>query len=164
LAPGQWRRASLAAIGKEEKMKTQKEEYCHYLQSTAWQATRERRLQAAGHQCEFRPEIGWTHDPVYGERCEATVSLDVHHKDYSRLGCEEDSDLEVLCRLDHLVRHVVNTDDCELCGNTVIVEERFAIELVERAIDEAGDVERVSLADLDVPTLCDHCVHVLESD
>jgi hypothetical protein len=45
-------------------MQTRKEDYRRYLQSPAWQATRERRLQAAGHRCEFRPEIGYTYDPI----------------------------------------------------------------------------------------------------
>jgi hypothetical protein len=147
-------------------MKTLKEDYRRYLQSPAWAATRERRLQVVGHRCEFRPETCWDAEvgPLYGERCKAMTGLDVHHKTYSRLGSEADADLEVLCRLHHLVRHAMHTDDCELCGDTVTVEEDVAITLVERAIEDAGNAELVSLDDLDIPTLCDHCVHMLESD
>ena len=47
-------------------MKAQKEDYRRYLQSPGWQATRELRLKAANHQCEFRPEIGLNRSGLIG--------------------------------------------------------------------------------------------------
>jgi hypothetical protein len=121
-------------------------------------------IEGGGHRCEFRPEIGWAHDPIYGDRCEARTGLDVHHKTYDRVGYETDDDLEVLCRLHHLVRHAMETADCELCGDTMNVEEDVIITMVEDAIAAAGDGEKVSLDDLDIPTICDHCEHVFGKD
>jgi hypothetical protein len=146
-------------------MRPGKRDYQRYLQSPEWQATRERRLKAAGHRCEFQPEVGeHKGGPIYGDRCEAMTGLDVHHQTYDRQGSETDADLEVLCRLHHLVRHAMDVGDCELCGDTVTVDEDAIIAMIETAVGDAGGVEKVTFDDLDIPTVCDHCNHVMDSD
>ena len=62
-----------------------------YLLSPHWRETRQRKIDSVGSKCE---------------RCKKKFkSLDVHHKDYSRLGHERMSDLEVLCRDCHNLEH-----------------------------------------------------------
>jgi hypothetical protein len=77
---------------------TSKADYRRYLQSPEWWARRARRLEVAGHQCEFREYVA-DHKGYYRKRCTATADLQVHHLAYDRLGAERDSDLEVLCPL-----------------------------------------------------------------
>jgi hypothetical protein len=57
-------------------------EYEKYLNSPAWRMKRMLAIHRAGYQCE---------------RCNAENSLQVHHKDYDRLGHERYCDIEVLC-------------------------------------------------------------------
>lgn len=65
--------------------------YLAYLNSPSWRATRARALQLAGYRCQ---------------RCGAKRDLQVHHKNYDRLGREWDVDLEVLCADCHEGEHV----------------------------------------------------------
>jgi hypothetical protein len=91
-------------------------DYSRYLQSPHWAERRLRRLDLAKHRCEFRPMLDWHNaDPIYGERCAETRNLEVHHRSYENLGREQDHDLEVLCRLHHLVRHLSGLE-CFVCG------------------------------------------------
>jgi hypothetical protein len=127
----------------------QKADYQRYLASLYWWGVKERRLAVAGHRCEFRPVIGdWDRKIGYplGERCNKTTNLQVHHLHYGSLGAEKDEDLEVLCRFHHLVREAVSDLDCPLCcDGPMQYEEDEIIEIVRRAIDEAGGINLVSL-------------------
>ncbi len=62
-------------------------QYHEYLQSLSWHVKRQAALARAGHKCQ---------------RCEATKSLEVHHKHYNTLFNEAPEDLEVLCILCHV--------------------------------------------------------------
>lgn len=64
--------------------------YRLYLKGDWWKKRRKIAIERAGHSCED-----------CGGRCRLTV----HHKTYVRLGCEEDSDLVVLCGHCHKARH-----------------------------------------------------------
>jgi len=61
-------------------------EYAEYLQSDHWKAMREAALERAGRKCQT---------------CAATHRLEVHHNTYARIGCEDMTDLVVLCRECH---------------------------------------------------------------
>jgi hypothetical protein len=65
--------------------------YKEYLQTPHWKHRREARVRAAGHRCQL---------------CNSgSVSLNVHHRTYERLGEELDGDLIVLCRACHSTFH-----------------------------------------------------------
>lgn len=64
--------------------------YADYLQSDHWRIVRAHILEQRGGHCE---------------RCGALRDLNVHHLTYERLGAEEDTDLEVLCRSCHEAEH-----------------------------------------------------------
>ena len=64
--------------------------YADYLASDHWKIVRRQALQRVRYSCE---------------RCSETKHLNVHHKTYERLGAEEPSDLEVLCRNCHRAEH-----------------------------------------------------------
>jgi len=65
--------------------------YKEYLHTPYWKHRREARLRAAGHRCQL---------------CNSgSVSLNVHHRTYERLGEELDGDLIVLCRTCHSTFH-----------------------------------------------------------
>lgn len=57
-----------------------------YLNSTHWKSTRIRIIDLRGGKCE---------------KCGLDRTLVVHHLTYERIGCEEDGDLQVLCRWCH---------------------------------------------------------------
>jgi hypothetical protein len=139
--------------------------YQHYLQSPAWQTTRERRLDASGHRCEFRPLLDWEpkHGGRYGPRCVAIGPLDVHHRHYRSVGAEQDSDLEVLCRFHHLVRHVTRVE-CAYCGETVETDDETAIAMVEEAVANVDSIHDVELDALPLNNVCGVCAHALEDD
>lgn len=84
-----------------------KAEYQRYLQSTWWRERSRIALAMSGHRCEFCPTLDLDRKAgdVLGQRCMAAENLDVHHRNYNRLGAERDADLEVLCRRHHLARH-----------------------------------------------------------
>ena len=65
-------------------------DYKRYIRSSAWKATRKRAIEHYGEKC--------------GE-CGRTEHIEVHHKNYDRLGCEQINDLEILCSDCHSVRH-----------------------------------------------------------
>jgi hypothetical protein len=64
--------------------------YPEYLESPEWQDIRKRKLKQARYKCEL---------------CNATGTLDVHHRTYERRGDERLSDLIVLCRECHSKHH-----------------------------------------------------------
>lgn len=64
--------------------------YHAYLQSSAWRARRNRRLQMAQWRCEA---------------CQGRRDLEVHHLTYARIGREWDQDLRVLCHACHNAEH-----------------------------------------------------------
>ena len=128
-------------------------EYEKYLQSSHWQKVRERRLIAAGHRCEFHPITGgesdMKHGPYYGERCERTVSLQVHHLHYESVGSEKDEDLEVLCQFHHLVRESIGSLDCPICGDGPMdYDEEDIIREVKEEIAQAGGINLVTIENL----------------
>jgi len=113
--------------------------YREYLQSPWWQRRRQLRLAVAGYVCEFASWNG-----QYDRYCDATENLEVHHTHYGSLGAERDEDLKVLCRVHHLVRHVLHIR-C-LCGDSVVTEDE-AEDLVREAVESAdGDIRQVTLA------------------
>lgn len=59
-------------------------EYDEYMQSRRWQTRKYKLFKKRGYQCEI---CGATGEP-----------LDVHHKNYDRLGHELDDDLLIVCR------------------------------------------------------------------
>jgi 5-methylcytosine-specific restriction endonuclease McrA len=61
-------------------------EYCEYMHSPAWQATRERAFAVRGRACE---------------QCGRMGPLEIHHVHYFTLGHERPEDLRVLCRFCH---------------------------------------------------------------
>jgi hypothetical protein len=140
-----------------------KNEYRVYLRSPHWQRRRER-IAAASNQCEFRPCDDSRPDkgPFYGARCNETSGLEVHHRHYDSLGTEEDDDLEVLCRVHHLVRTVERVE-CDRCAESVVPHECDAVDLVEAAIECSGTKD-LTLDKVDPPGLCDYCDHVLNDD
>lgn len=64
--------------------------YVDYLQTPEWQAKREQALRLAEHRCQI---------------CNASGSLQVHHRSYERRGREAMSDLIVLCSKCHDLFH-----------------------------------------------------------
>lgn len=68
-----------------------KAEYAEYLKSEHWQETRQRMLAFSGNRCQLCSSNGQT--------------LNVHHNNYDRLGCEWVTDLCVLCRPCHERQH-----------------------------------------------------------
>lgn len=134
--------------------------YRDYLQTQQWYATRDRRLRAAGFRCEFE---------LNSKRCDGTHSLNVHHRNYQRLGAELDSDLEVLCRLHHLVRHMTDAE-CEGCGAPLVDDDSEALDLIAQHQREYGS-GLPSLVDLglkrarhDDVLLCWHCDDKFSAD
>lgn len=72
--------------------------YDQYLQSPHWIRMRDRKLEAAGYQCEQCGQFA-------KRRGEHFVGLHVHHKTYARVNREELDDLIVLCVHCHEVQH-----------------------------------------------------------
>ena len=138
-----------------------KAEYQKYLQSPSWQTTRTRRLKLAGGQCEFRP-YHEAHKSWFGDRCTETNGLEVHHQHYRTLGAERDEDLEVLCRVHHLV-HTIKQLECEYCGEFIFQHEDDARELVEATV-EYCEIKDLTLDMVDPPGCCDYCDHILNDD
>jgi hypothetical protein len=133
------------------------------LQSAAWRNTRARRLLLAEHRCEFRRyDSDPKHGGYYGDRCAATTKLEVHHLNYETVGAERDADLEVLCQLHHILRHVERAK-CERCGDAVFHHEADALSCVMNAVEDYGTVE-LTLDMVDVPDVCDYCDHMLTKD
>src|SRR5260370_41061946 len=64
--------------------------YTECLTSQEWTTTRAVKLKDADYRCQL---------------CNSTEGLQVHHRDYSRLGCEKMGDLLVLCRDCHKLFH-----------------------------------------------------------
>jgi hypothetical protein len=88
----------------------------------------------AGHRCEFSADlVSASGRPFDGDRCRKTTDLEVHHSNYSRFGHERDEDLEVLCKLHHLVRHVRNAE-CRVCHTWFFEDDVEPLELVKAAV------------------------------
>jgi hypothetical protein len=64
--------------------------YQEYLQTPEWQERRQRILKRDGFRCQV---------------CNSSERLNVHHRDYTRRGYENDSDLTTLCQGCHQVFH-----------------------------------------------------------
>jgi 5-methylcytosine-specific restriction endonuclease McrA len=67
-----------------------RDEYQQYLESDVWQRTRRHKLEEAQYRCEL---------------CNSSTRLQVHHRDYSRIGNERLTDLTVLCDECHERHH-----------------------------------------------------------
>ena len=106
-----------------------KQEYQRYLNSAAWQKIRQRRLALATGRCEYTDGDG--------VRCQATSDLNVHHRNYLSVGAETDADLEVLCKLHHLLHHVV-TAECDVCGADIHDDEDDALAFIHQTAEEYG--------------------------
>jgi hypothetical protein len=65
-------------------------QYRDYLCTSHWKRVRAWALDRARHACALCPE---------------TKRLQVHHRSYARLGCEQPEDLVVLCRTCHERHH-----------------------------------------------------------
>lgn len=65
-------------------------QYVEYLNSEAWREKRKASIDLAGGRCRV---------------CNGTERLEVHHREYSRLGREWPSDLTVLCANCHKLFH-----------------------------------------------------------
>ncbi len=65
--------------------------YAEYLQTPHWKRMRQDKVRAAGHRCQFCNR--------------GSVTLNVHHRTYERLGEEHDGDLTVLCQDCHHILH-----------------------------------------------------------
>jgi hypothetical protein len=141
-----------------------KKQYQDYLQGGHWRRRREQRLTAAENRCEFRPCDDSRPDMglFYGDRCSEVKRLEVHHRHYNTLGAESDKDLEVLCRVHHLVREI-EAAECERCTESVVGHEEDAVAIVEATIELYG-TRNLTLDEIDVPDFCDYCDHVLTKD
>lgn len=64
--------------------------YGAYLRTPHWQQVRQAALARAEHRCSL---------------CNATQGLEVHHREYTRKGCERPADVSVLCSLCHERHH-----------------------------------------------------------
>lgn len=64
--------------------------YVDYLQTRHWQMVRQQALRRARWACQV---------------CNAAARLDVHHRTYERVGCEEPADVIALCRPCHARHH-----------------------------------------------------------
>lgn len=138
-------------------MTTRRNEYHVYLRSPQWLATRERKLAAAGHRCEFE-ECASPRDA--GIRCTETTGLEVHHRHYATVGREADNDLRVLCRLHHLATHLAAIE-CEFCALEPVMDEDEALEIAKDAIANGDDLESI-VADID--RTCPSCLDMLGKD
>lgn len=83
-------RSALRANTPEEITALRSLPYTHYLHSEWWRWRRNQKLREARYRCE---------------RCGDNRQVQVHHLTYDRLGAEESSDLEALCRDCHLGEH-----------------------------------------------------------
>lgn len=137
-------------------------QYRNYLNSAAWHKRRRQRLLLADGKCEFCPTLEYKWHLIPGDRCSSTDRLEVHHLHYNTLGHEADSDLEVLCRKHHILRHVMETT-CEWCDEPIYHHEDDAIAAVESAVDLYG-INNLTLECVFVSSLCDYHDHVLNKD
>ena len=65
-------------------------DYAKYLRSKWWKARRLRAIRDAGFICAG-----------CGRKVFDASKLQVHHRNYERVGCEREEDLEVMCRRCH---------------------------------------------------------------
>jgi hypothetical protein len=128
-------------------------EYSAYLKSPHWRTRRLTRMVMADGQCEFQPYDERTQR--WGERCSASKNLEVHHLHYRTLGEEADDDLEVLCRIHHLMREAQKFE-CRWCGERIYSEEE-ALTLVEGAVSFHGPGQTLSIDSLDTRSRCEAC-------
>jgi hypothetical protein len=144
------------------------------LRSAGWRARRNLRVAKAGGQCEYRPPTTfYKGDYLRGDRCSVTDRLEVHHRHYETLGRETDDDLMLLHLSHHLVLTVLDAH-CEFCGNELVNHEADALDLVDRAYDEAGcPADEMALDDVLAAltwlrntgtVVCDYCDHMLSKD
>jgi hypothetical protein len=67
--------------------------YAAYLRTEHWQTVRKAAIKRADGRCQL---------------CNASASLDVHHRTYERRGCERDNDVIALCRDCHDLFHTAH--------------------------------------------------------
>ena len=96
-------------------------DYSDYLNTPHWQATRRRKLDTVGNQCE---------------KCGRPGMVDVHHLTYERVGKERMSDLQVLCPLCHVKAHgnEPTLEDYERCTELTFDETFKKVTLRLRSI------------------------------
>ncbi len=102
--------------------------YAQYLQSEHWERIREEKVEAADRMCERCGEGA-------KRRGDRWIGLNVHHLTYERLGCEELSDLIVLCIHCHEVEHGL-APDTE--ANRIKIRRRLAVGVVENDLEEVA--------------------------
>lgn len=102
-------------MGRNRYSKEEQAFYRAYLGSAKWRARKNARIAKAGGRCE------WTIDHFHGgsTRCPRVKSLHVHHNDYSRLGAEQDGDLDVYCWFHHMIAHLL-WERCTVCGGPAL--------------------------------------------
>lgn len=64
--------------------------YYKYIQSKAWAKRKQRYYESHGKRCQI---------------CGSTIAIQLHHRHYRTLGCEEDADLQALCMGCHENEH-----------------------------------------------------------
>lgn len=145
-------------MGRERYSQAEQEAYKKYISSPAWQRKKKRRIALAGGRCEFT---------LKGRRCHRRRYLCVHHNDYTRLGNERDTDLDVLCWKHHYLEHLL-WKRCRKCKQACLGSEEDAarwlhIVLLTRAIDlDKGPVNWMRLPPKEhflalVPDFCREC-------
>lgn len=93
-------------MGRERYTAEDQKFYRTYIASAQWRARRADRIRKAGYQCEFRKTLLRPGD-VAGVRCLRTTGLCVHHNNYTRLGREFDTDIDVYCWPHHILEHLL---------------------------------------------------------
>lgn len=98
--------------------------YEEYIQSAEWRAVRDQMLSTYGASCEF---------------CGADLeALHVHHLTYERLGCEQPTDLAVLCWSCHEDAHEFPKRSAEI--ERVVARRRAQFDLA-RQLGETSEEE-----------------------
>lgn len=99
-----------------------------YLRHPWWLRRRITALNKASNRCE------WS---ATGDRCVERKDLQVHHLSYARLYGELDSDLQVLCRLHHLVAETMKIK-CPGCQKLLLCSPEMTELFVERNLGFLG--------------------------
>ena len=94
-----------------------KDEYQLYIRSEHWLELRKTAIESAEHRCQRCGLPRWVAGLLYSQ------DLNVHHRNYERLGSELPGDLEVLCRRCHEIETFgrsdfqrIKTATCLICG------------------------------------------------
>ena len=128
-------------------------QYQAYLNSPHWRSAR-----AAGQRCEsvfrFRLHVRSSpyQDQLQRRRCPQTRGLEVHHRNYERLGRERPEDLVVLCRRCHKLEHLLRKQ-CAGCGDPVFPS--GGLGYADELLAEAAPYLRQTMEEW--PDLCPCC-------